>query len=105
MVAPKRYTPEEKQKLIEEFNASGKSLNAFCKEPGRPSYPVFTKWVKPTAENLSSPVSSEAYNPSLYAQFQQTLMPEDPRDKYIDFLEQKVVDLTAKLDELLKDNA
>lgn len=44
-------------------------------------------------------------NPSLLAEFQQTLLPEDVQAKYIAFLEAKVTALTAELEDAHLENA
>ena len=41
----KRYTPEDREALIAEYNLSGAAMTAFCKQPGKPSYQVFKKWL------------------------------------------------------------
>lgn len=42
----KRYTPLEREALIAEFTLSGVAMTAFCKQPGKPSYQVFKKWLE-----------------------------------------------------------
>ena len=96
----KTYTQEEKEALISAFNDSKRSMNAFLsllkiQQKDAPAYPTFKKWVdeaKATKPSLKA-------NSSLYAEFQQSLVPEDPRDQYIAFLEAKVAELQAKLAE------
>lgn len=43
-MAKPTYNDEQKQALIAEFEASGKSMNAFVKGDGKPSYPAFKRW-------------------------------------------------------------
>ncbi|MNJ71872.1 hypothetical protein D3C77_684650 [compost metagenome] len=50
-------------------------------------------------------MGSVGKNPSLLAEFQQTLLPEDVQAKYIAFLESKVSSLTAELEEAQAENA
>ena len=50
MVKGIRYADEQKQTLIEEYQASGMSLSRFCSQQGKPSYAVMSKWIKAEGE-------------------------------------------------------
>lgn len=95
-----RYTDEQKQALVGEYEGSGLSLSAFCMQQGKPSYQVMTKWVK-GAGATPRQVSSNAVgkDSALFAQFTQSLLPDDVQTKYIAYLEKRVRELEAQLAE------
>jgi len=94
-----RYTEEQKQALIEEYNSSGKSLSKFCSEPGKPSYPIMNKWLKDSGVEVRQLSRSTAVgnDSGLFSEFTQSLMPDDVQLKYVSFLEKRVRDLEAQL--------
>lgn len=98
MTKGKRYTEEEKQALIAEFNGSGMSLSGFCMQKDKPSYQVMTKWLKGTsipARQVSNAVGRDS---ALFAEFTKSLMPDDVQTKYIAYLEKRVRELEAQLE-------
>ncbi|WP_073672279.1 hypothetical protein [Pseudomonas aeruginosa] len=99
MVAAKRYTEEEKAALIEEFHSSGVSMSAFCKQDGKPSYPVFSKWLD-KGERAGVGASVASYDSKLFDEFTKTIMPEDVDKRYIRYLEGKVGELEEKVRQL-----
>jgi hypothetical protein len=99
MVKGIRYTEEQKQALIEEYNSSGKSLSKFCSEQGKPSYAIMNKWLKDSGVEVRQLSRSTAVgnDSGLFSEFTQSLMPDDVQSKYISFLEKRVRDLEAQL--------
>lgn len=99
MVKGIRYADEQKQTLIEEYQASGMSLSRFCSQQGKPSYAVMSKWIKAEGEPVrqvsrSNTVGSDS---GLFTEFTKSLMPEDVQTRYIAFLEKRVRELEAQL--------
>lgn len=103
-MANKKFTEEEKAKLIDEYRGSGLSMSAFCEKKGEPSYPTFSKWVKSYGSIGSvSAASSGSYDGKLYGEFTQTLIPDDADKRYIRFLEGKVKELEVEVARLLRE--
>ncbi|WP_416311362.1 hypothetical protein [Pseudomonas sp. W03] len=90
MSKAKRYTPEEREALIAEFNLSGLSINAFCKQEGKPAYQVFKNWLEGTGHSGGAPVSRTGL--SLKEEFQAR-----QEDAYKAFLKEKIAELEGQL--------
>jgi transposase-like protein len=99
MSTAKRYTPAEREALIAEYNLGGLPITAFCKQPGKPAYQVFKKWLEDasgTAPTSKAPTSGKAA--SLLAEFEEVLAQEETREqKYLRFLKGKREELKAEL--------
>lgn len=96
-----RYTQEDKDAFVAEYNTSGMSLSAFCMQQGKPSYVVMNKWVKgTTGVDVRQVGNSVGKDSALFADFTKSLLPDDVQTKYIAFLEKRVRELEAKLSEL-----
>jgi transposase-like protein len=94
-----RYTEEQKQNLISEYEASGMSLSKFCSQQDRPSYAIMSKWIQSSgleARQLSR-ATAVGSDSALFSEFTQSLMPDDVQVKYIRFLEKRIRDLEAQL--------
>lgn len=92
-----RYTEEDKGRIIDQYNASGLSIAAFCKEHGnKPTSQSLTAWLGGSKKDSGSAASS-AYDSKLYDEFKQALLPEDADKRYIRFLEGKVKELEEQL--------
>ena len=93
-----RYTEEQKQALIDEYQNSGMSLSKFCIQ-GKPSYAIMNKWLKDSGVEVRQLSRSTAVgnDSGLFSEFTQSLMPDDVQSKYISFLEKRVRDLEAQL--------
>jgi transposase-like protein len=91
MTKAKRYTPEEREALIAEYNLSGLSINAFCKQEGKPAYQVFKKWIEGTGHSGGAPASSRT-GLSLKEEFQAR-----QEDAYKAFLKEKIAELEGQL--------
>ncbi|VVP91820.1 hypothetical protein PS914_03201 [Pseudomonas fluorescens] len=95
----KRYTLEEREALIAEYNLSGAAMTAFCKQPGKPSYQVFKKWLDgddaPKASGSKPSSASSRTGLSLRQEFEAT-----QADAYLAFLKTKASDLRTQLSAL-----
>lgn len=95
----KRYTPEEREVLIAEYNLSGAAMTAFCKQPGKPSYQVFKKWIEgddgPKAAGSKPTSASSRTGLTLRQEFEAT---QDAA--YLAFLKTKASDLRTRLSAL-----
>ena len=93
-----RYTTEQKQALIDEYNSSGKSLSKFCIQ-AKTSYATMNKWLKDSGVEVRqlSRSTSVGKDSALFSEFTQSLMPADAQQQYIVFLEKRVRDLEAQL--------
>lgn len=101
----KRYTAEEREVLLAEYNLSGMALTAFCKLEGKPSYPVFKKWVEDASGDAPTKAAPKAAS-SLLAEFEQVLAQEETREqKFLKFLKEKQKSLQAELAEVEREIA
>lgn len=92
----KRYTPEDREALIAEYNLSGAAMTAFCKQPGKPSYQVFKKWLDgddaPKASGSKPSGASSRTAMSLRDEFNASR-----DDAYLIFLKEKAADLRTQI--------
>lgn len=92
----KRYTPEVREALIAEFHLSGAAMTAFCKQPGKPSYQVFKKWLDgddaPKASGSKPSGASSRTAMSLRDEFNASR-----DDAYLIFLKEKAADLRTQI--------
>ncbi|MNN52520.1 hypothetical protein D3C81_1672250 [compost metagenome] len=89
----KRYTQDEREALIAEYNLSGAAMTAFCKLPGKPSYQVFKKWIEgdePKGVKVSS--ASSRTGLTLRQKFEAT-----QAAAYLQFLKNEAADLRTQL--------
>jgi len=109
-VKGKRYTAEEREVLIAEYNLSsmngmGMTLTAFCKQPGKPSYPIFKKWLEDASGDAPVKGASKVAG-SLQAEFEQVLAQEETKEqKFLKFLKAKQIELQAALAEVEREIA
>ncbi|WP_338807636.1 hypothetical protein V8U11_15930 [Pseudomonas chlororaphis] len=92
----KRYTQEEREALIAEFNLSGAAMTAFCKMPGKPSYQVFKKWIEgddaPKASGSKTSSASSRTGLTLRQKFEAT-----QATAYLNFLKGEAAELRTQL--------
>ncbi|MCX2708336.1 MULTISPECIES: hypothetical protein [unclassified Pseudomonas] len=92
MSTAKRYSEEERAEIIQAFNLSGLSLNAFCKGEGRPSYLVMKRWIDGPSGAAPKTQATSRTSLSLQEEFQAR-----QQDAYKQFLRDKLKELEAQI--------